>query len=178
MPPYFSGTKSFELSKSTHLEPERGVSLFSFHPPLFHDPIFLLCCLGGEKGIFILVSLLEVKVPWDVESEEMLPCSPLLPPGFSTPSQQLLWDREQHISSSMRNGRVLHSWGGAEFSDHTARRGLQARNPTYDAYASMRASTCAAADDFTHTHTLRYCSILTVYSFTTWCCDVLAIVRM
>lgn len=76
--PVFKQNKSFELSKSTHLEPKREASLFSLPPPLLHDPIFLLCWLGGEKGIFILVSLLEVKVPWDVESEETLPCFPSL----------------------------------------------------------------------------------------------------
>ncbi|KAK1896963.1 hypothetical protein KUDE01_016504, partial [Dissostichus eleginoides] len=88
--------KSFELSKSAHLEPKREASLFSLPPPLLHDPIFLLCWLGGEKGIFILVSLLE----------------------------QSLRDSEQRFSSSMRNGSELHGGVGAELHDHTACRGL------------------------------------------------------
>lgn len=83
--------------------------MFSLPPPLLRDPIFLLCWLGSEKGIFILVSLLEVKVPWDVESEETLPCFPSLAFFFFNPSQQSLWDSEQHISSSMRNGSELRA---------------------------------------------------------------------
>lgn len=44
------------------------------------------CCAGlaARRGFFILVSLLEVKVPWDVESEETLPCFPP-PPSFFLP---------------------------------------------------------------------------------------------
>ncbi len=76
--PLFQSNKSFELSRSTHLEQKKEASLFSLPPPLYHDPIFLLCWLGSEKGIFILVSLLEVKVLWDVESAETLPCFPSL----------------------------------------------------------------------------------------------------
>lgn len=118
MPPYFSRTKALSCQKSAHLEPKREASLFSLPPPLLCDPIFLLCWLGGEKGIFILVSLLEVKVPWDVESEETLPCFPSL--VFFNPSQQSLWDSKQRISSSMRSGSELHGGGGAELRDHTA----------------------------------------------------------
>lgn len=60
------------------LKMKQCLLIFTEPNPPPPNPIFLLCWLGSEKGIFVLVSLLEAKVSWDVESEEMLPCFPSL----------------------------------------------------------------------------------------------------
>lgn len=99
VPSYFHRTKAWSCQNPvSHLERrERGLiapppqtptpTSLHRHPttsPPPSDPIFLLCWLGSKEGIFILVSLLEVKVLWDVESEETLP-PPYPPiPKFST----------------------------------------------------------------------------------------------
>lgn len=137
---YYNRTKALHCQKSTHLEPKREASLFCLSPSLLQDPIFLLCWLGSKKGIFIMVSLLEVKVPWVVESEETLPCFPLL---ILQPSQQLLWDREQHMSSSMRNSSSLCRW--AVWSRNVLK-SVKVRSPMYNVY--MHLSTHAPVDDF------------------------------
>lgn len=114
------------------------------------------CCAGlaARRGFLFWFLCWRSKFPgmWNQRR-----CCHVSPPSFFNPSQKPLWDGEQRISSSMRNGVEL-----------------QARNPMYDArtQACERASTCAAADDFMHTHPHTHLNIaqysLFIYFWRTW----------
>lgn len=153
MPPYSSRTKALSCQKGTHLERKKEASLFSLPPPLLHDPIFLLCWLWQREGDFYFGFLCwRSKFPGMWNQRRRCHVSP---PSFFNPSQQSLWDSQQRISSSMRNGSELH--GGAAcrgLCRHAIPRMMRRQ------VASISESTCAAADDFTRM--LGCCSTLTV----------------
>lgn len=109
MPPYFSRTKALSCQKAPiWSKKERGFIVLtpSTSPPRPHLPVVLAWQREGDFYFGFSAggqSSLGCGIRGDVA---MFPLPRLF---FFNPSQQSLWDSEQHISSSMRNGSELRA---------------------------------------------------------------------
>lgn len=107
--PLFQQNKSFELSKSTHLEQKRE-RLHCSHSLHLSSATPSSCCAGlaARRGFLFWFLCWRSKFPGMWNQRRRCHVSPPSP-FFLNPSQQSLWDSEQHISSSMRNGSELRA---------------------------------------------------------------------
>lgn len=81
----------------------------------------------------------------------------MFPLAHSSTFQQLLWDRVQHISSSMRNSSRLFRWGATKLCDHVVCKRLKSmQSPTWFVHACKHVLSCRGF----YTHTVRYCPVL------------------
>lgn len=85
-----------------------------------HHPVFLLCCFGAEMGIFILVSLLEVKVPGVWNQRRRCHVSPLPHSFVSLPCRTFHLHDERPESFGAEAEPICE--------DHSACRSLNARD--------------------------------------------------
>lgn len=152
MPPYFSGTKALGCQEAPIWNQREGFHC-SLSPHLSSTtPSSCCAALAARRGFLFWFLCWRSKFS-GMWNQRRCCHVPLLPPCFSTPSQQPLWDREQHISSSMRNGRDLHSWGGAEFSDHSAQRTASTLSHIWCICKHASEHMCCCRWFHTHTHT-------------------------